>query len=162
MRSKDSINTTSVAAELLELIPRLLQRLRPKPPVETVSDDPAWEDVSELKATTGQFRLLRVLTQQQSCKMQELAEQLGVTPSTATAMVKRLVTQGYLERNRDTNDWRSVWVELTDRGREALQVYDQARLASLEQRFAQLSEAERQAIAAALPAVRHLIELDLG
>lgn len=151
-----------IAISLLELLPRLFQKLRPNlTPPENADDDNNWQDVTELRATVGQFRLLRVVESGESCKMQDIAEQLGVTPSTVTTMIKRLVAQGYVERTRDDVDWRSVWISLTERGRRALRAYDQARLDSLQTRLAQLDLHERETILAALPALRHLIELNL-
>ena len=45
--------------------------------------------------------------------MQDLASQMAVTPATVTMMVKRLLAQGYVERERDEGDWRLVWVRPT-------------------------------------------------
>ena len=91
--------------------------------------------------------------------MQELAEHLAVAPSTATAMVKRLLKQGYVERTHDEVDWRTVWVKPTEAGRKAVDVYHNARLASLQCRLKKLSVGERESIIAALPALLHLTEL---
>ena len=91
--------------------------------------------------------------------MQELAEHLAVAPSTATAMVKRLLAQGYVERSRDETDWRTVWVKATELGRLAVTVYQRARLDSLQKRLEQLSDDERASILVALPALRHLVEV---
>jgi len=82
-----------------------------------------------------------------------------VTPPTATAMVKRLLAQGYVERAHDEADWRTVWVKPTETGRQAVTVFLRARLASLESRLKHLSDEERASIIAALPALRHLIEV---
>ena len=92
--------------------------------------------------------------------MQELAEHLAVTPSTVTAMVKRLLAQGYVERIRDEADWRAVWVKSTEKGHSAVAVFDRASLASLERRMKRLSQEEYRALHAALPALRHLIKAE--
>jgi MarR family transcriptional regulator, organic hydroperoxide resistance regulator len=84
-----------------------------------------------------------------------------VAPSTVTAMVKRLLAQGYIERSRDDTDWRTVWVSATEAGRLAVSVYQQARLATLRRRMEQLSDDERACILAVLPALHHLIEVQL-
>src|SRR5205085_2085672 len=44
-----------------------------------------WYDISELRATTGQIRLLRILITQKRCTMQELADQLDVAAPTVTS-----------------------------------------------------------------------------
>src|SRR5438270_12346467 len=151
---------TDLAPALLDLAPRLLRRLRADSPLDgdTVSD-PIWREVAELRATPGQLTLLGALVERKRCTMQELAEHLAVAPSTATAMVKRLVAQGYIERSRDDSDWRTVWVRPTEAGCQAVHVFQRARLASLKHRLEQLSQDERASIVAALPALRHLVEV---
>jgi DNA-binding MarR family transcriptional regulator len=91
--------------------------------------------------------------------MQELAEELAVAPSTATAMVKRLFAQGYVERSRDEADWRTVRVRPTEAGKQAVDIYQQARLHSLQCRLKYLSDEECASIQAALPALYHLIDI---
>ena len=153
---------TDVAMALLEIAPKLLQRINADLPADADSPGagPGWQDVSELRATPGQISLLRVLVEHERCMMQELAEHLAVAPSTVTAMVKRLLVQGYVERSRDDTDWRTVWVKPTEKGRSAVIVFDRARLASLQQRMERLSCDEQRALCAALPALRHLVEME--
>src|SRR5947209_1650687 len=148
---------TDVSLALLNIVPKLLRCIRADLPPE--ADSGVWQDVSELRATPGQLSLLDVLVEHERCMMQELAEHLAVAPSTATAMVKRLLAQGYIERSRDDTDWRTVWVKPTEAGRQAVAAYDHFRLKSLQYRLAQLSEAERLSLIAALPALRHLIDV---
>src|SRR5437660_7343967 len=149
---------SDVAMALLEIVPKLLRRIRADLPL--ASDAPAtgsvWQDVSELSATPGQLTLLSVLVEHERCMMQELAEYLAVAPSTATAMVKRLLAQGYVERSRDDADWRTVWVKPTEARCQAVHVFHQARLASLKFRLKQLSHDDQASILAALPALHQL------
>jgi len=149
------------AAGLLDITSALLQRIAADVPLkEGVADDcPGWRDVTELRATPGQLSLLHVLVEHGRCTMQELAGHLAVTPSTATAMVKRLLVQGYIERSHDDVDWRTVWVKATGPGRQAVDIFRRARIASLQRRLERLTDEERARIAAALPALHHLIEI---
>src|SRR5579859_3008829 len=152
-------HATELATALIDITPKLLRRLRADMPAEGLSPaDPAWREVVELRATPGQLTLLYTLVERERCTMQELAEELAVAPSTATAMVKRLVAQGYIERSRDGADWRTVWVQPTEAGKLAVDVYQQARLRSLHCRLKYLNDEERASILAALPALYHLIE----
>jgi MarR family transcriptional regulator, organic hydroperoxide resistance regulator len=154
-------SSTEMAAVLLEIVPKLLWRIRPNLPLDADSSDagPGWREVAELRATPGQMTLLRILVEQERCTMQGLAERLAVTPSTVTAMVKRLLAQGYIERSRGDTDWRTVWVTPTSSGRLAVSVYRQARLSTLKRFLEQLSDEERATIQAALPALLHLVEV---
>lgn len=151
-----------LAQSLLEVTPRLVRRLNADVPLDNrLSEDneDLQQALSEIRATPGQLSLLRVLVERKQCTMQELAEQLVVTPSTVTAMVKRLLANGYIERSRDDVDWRTVWVKASVLGQQVWTTYDTAQRASLSLRLAQLSDDERTHIANALPALRHLIDV---
>jgi MarR family transcriptional regulator, organic hydroperoxide resistance regulator len=148
-----------LAEALLDIVPKLLRRLRGDIPLdEAVEVGPEWRNVVELRATPGQLTLLGILVEHERCTMQELAEYLAVAPSTTTAMVKRLLAQGYVERSHDDVNWRTVWVKPTESGRLAVSVFHQARLNSLKYRLDRLTKAERANILAALPALQHLVE----
>ena len=152
---------THLAEAILNITPKLLRQLRADVPVDDDSPNagPEWHDVIELRATPGQLSLLRILVEHERCTMQELAEHLAVAPSTATAMVKRLLAQGYVERAHDEMNWRIVWVKPTEAGHKAVEVFHNARLASLQCRLKKLSAEERASIVAALPALVHLTKL---
>src|ERR1700730_14043048 len=120
---------TDLTTALLDITPKLLRRLRPDtPPDDKTSADPTWHEVVALRATPGQLTLLYTLVERGRCAMQELAEELAVAPSTATAMVKRLVAQGYIERSRDDGDWRTVWVKPTEAGKQTVDIEQPERL----------------------------------
>ena len=147
-----------LAEALLDIAPKLLRRLRADIPLDEASEvDPEWRHVVELRATPGQLSLLQVLVEHKRCTMLEIAEYLAVAPSTATAMVKRLLAQGYIDRSHDNVNWRTVWVTPTELGRQAVTVFQQARLISLKSRLERLSEADRLSILAALPALQLLV-----
>ncbi len=98
-----------LAETLLDIAPKLLRRLRADLPLDASSEaGPEWRNVVELHATPGQLTLLGILVEHERCTMQELAEHLAVAPSTVTAMVKRLLAQGYVERSHDDVNWRTV------------------------------------------------------
>jgi DNA-binding MarR family transcriptional regulator len=158
-----SQDTAALARALLDVLPVVLRRIHSDVPFECgpVETTPGLREVSELRATPGQLALLRVLIDHEHCTMQELAEHLAVTPSTVTAMIKRLLAQGYVERNRDESDWRTVWVKPTERGRQVFAVFDQVRLASLCNRLEHLSAQEQTTLLAAIPVLRHLLEVDV-
>lgn len=148
-----------LAEVLLDITPKLLRRLHADLPLDASSEaGPEWRNVVELRATPGQLTLLSILIEHERCTMLELAEHLAVAPSTATAMVKRLLIQGYVERSHDDVNWRTVWVKPTESGRLAVHVFHQARLNSLKQRLERLSKAEYASILAALPALQHLVK----
>lgn len=74
-------------------------------------------------------------------------------------MVKRLLTRGYVERLREEKNWRTVQVQVTERGKRALTLYDHIRHASLQRRLVHLRDEDLASLQAALPIFRHLIEV---
>jgi DNA-binding MarR family transcriptional regulator len=161
MIEDSSSQELDIANDLLDLIPSLLQQIRVDIPAEAASEQekPEWHDINELRATNGQIRLLRSLNRRERCTMQELADLLGVAAPTVTAMIKRMLTQGFVERVRDEQDWRVVWISPTERGLRAVTLYDQFRRANLQRRLAQLNQEELALLRAALPVLHHLIEV---
>src|SRR6266700_429768 len=95
MAEHSSKNELDIADALLDLIPSLLRQIREDIPREADSEQgiPEWHDISELRATTGQIRLMRILITHQHCMMPELADQLDVAPPTMTDIIKRQIAQ---------------------------------------------------------------------
>jgi DNA-binding MarR family transcriptional regulator len=75
--------------------------------------------VRELLANTTfrQHEVLRLLAVRGPLAMHELAQLLGISRSSATEVVDRLVAHGLLERHQDPIDRRTVHVALTLRAR---------------------------------------------
>lgn len=59
------------------------------------------------------FRALSALAQSGPVTVGRLAEDLGSTPATTTAIVSRMESRGYMERHRSTEDRRHVQVRVT-------------------------------------------------
>lgn len=59
------------------------------------------------------YRALSALAQSGPVTVGKLAEDLGATPATATAIVSRMEARGYMARQRNTEDRRQVQVSVT-------------------------------------------------
>jgi DNA-binding MarR family transcriptional regulator len=70
-------------------------------------------EVSALDLTMAQAKTLYVVLAAGELRMSELATRLGVTSSTATGQVERLVELGFLERHTEPDDRRQVLVTTT-------------------------------------------------
>ncbi len=80
----------------------------------------SWENsiVADREISLPQMHLLEVVGNSEKLRMKELSEKLGVTTGTLTVMVHRLVTRGYLKKEKDPQDNRSSFVILTKAGLE--------------------------------------------
>ena len=160
MMKPSSHDTLDIADELFDIIPRLLNRIRADIPRDTDDIAPEWRDILELRATKGQLKLVRVLMTRQHCTMQELADQLDVAPPTVTAMVKRLLTLGFVERVRDEQDWRVVQVLPTERGQRAVLLYEEFWRTNFQRLLDHLDGEELTQLRLALPILRHIVEVE--
>jgi DNA-binding MarR family transcriptional regulator len=92
-----------------------------------------------------QASILDHLDEREPLTLLDLAHHLGVTPSTMSLQIERLVRRGYVSRVRATEDARRLRLLLTAAGirvREAKSVLDPVRVRAL---LARLTTEERQA-----------------
>jgi DNA-binding MarR family transcriptional regulator len=90
--------------------------------------------------------------------LNELAAAEQVRPPSMTRIVDALESEGLAERTVDESDRRCQRVTLTSAGRRELASIRRRKTAFLEERLAQLVDAERDAIARALVILERLAE----
>ena len=90
-----------------------------------------------------QLRALTILLQLESANLAQLAEGMGVTVSTTSRLVDRLVGAGMVDRRRAEHSRREIALTLTDEGRATLDRYDELRLAGLHAVLDGLADGER-------------------
>lgn len=89
-------------------------------------------------------------------RVSDIARNAGVKVPSATEQIIRLEAAGLLARGQDDRDARVVLVSLTAAGREAVTTANDRRNALLAGQLATLEEADREAIARAIPAMDKL------
>jgi DNA-binding MarR family transcriptional regulator len=94
-----------------------------------------------------QLILLHLLERSGAQRMTALAEQLGVTQGGCTALIDRAMEGGLVQRARDPDDRRVVWVTLTDKGNQTLQELCRTRAAILARYFSRLAPEEIETLA---------------
>jgi DNA-binding MarR family transcriptional regulator len=85
-----------------------------------------------------------------------LADAEGVAPASMTRIVNALEEQGYVRRTPDPTDGRAQVVTLTEAGEAVVREGTAARVDAVRRRLAALPEADRAAIATAIPALVRL------
>ena len=80
----------------------------------------SWEHavVKESGLTPAQMHTIEILGHQESLRMKELAQKLGVTTGTLTVMIDRLEQNGLILRKPNEDDRRSIVVVLTKKGQK--------------------------------------------
>jgi DNA-binding MarR family transcriptional regulator len=137
--------TDSQAAEVAAGLARLLSLIR-------------WLSPPGMSLTTA--ATLSTLEQSGPVRLTALAASEGVTQPAMTQLVGRLEDAGLAVRCADPDDGRVVNVEITDAGREFVAERRAARAQRLSALLSRLSQADQDALAAALPAINALTSLD--
>lgn len=108
----------------------------------------AADQISE--ASLVQLRALTVLSELAGANLAQLAEGMGVTVSTTSRLVDRLVAAGFVERRPSEVTRREISISLTSAGQDVLERYDDLRVRALQARLGQLTRARRTAVVDAL------------
>lgn len=88
--------------------------------------------------------ILYALFQKQKMTMAEIAGKIGKDKSTVTALVNKLVSLGYVAKERDTEDTRVTYVTLTSKGQDLEPLFEAVSNKVLEVFYANVSEAEKE------------------
>jgi DNA-binding MarR family transcriptional regulator len=115
-------------------------------------------DIVEAGISLARARTLATLHRDGPRRLTDLAILEQVAQPTMSALISRLEADGHISRGGDERDGRTVVVSITDAGRECLERLIERRSRSLERALAQLPAEDRNAITAALPPLRGLLE----
>jgi DNA-binding MarR family transcriptional regulator len=83
-----------------------------------------WKDSIEeglAPLTEGQLNVLDILLQHAPMKPSELLQYLATTPAAITTLLDRMERNELIERSRDNQDRRIVWVTVTEKGKSEAQ-----------------------------------------
>lgn len=112
----------------------------------------------EAGVSLARARTLATLHREGARRLTELARVEQVAQPTMSALIDRLEADGLVIRSGEETDGRTVVVSITDAGRDCLGRLIDRRAQSLERALLQLPAEDRAAIAAALPALRRVLE----
>ena len=144
MISEATRSPLEIAEELRPAILRLARNLR--------------RETEVLGVTSHQATLLALVDSRPGVPLGELAEAEGISAPSMSGHIDRLESAGLLRRVRSSTDRRRVGLELTKEGRTTLRRVRARRTTWLAERLARLSDAERERIEDALPALHALLE----
>lgn len=101
-----------------------------------------WKDIFEERFPGSQSYILFVLERSGPKKMSELAESLRLTPGAVTIASDKLISQGYIERVRDEEDRRVVYLKLTDKAGDSLKTMRDEGRRAMRAVFSHLSDTD--------------------
>ncbi|MYU52851.1 MULTISPECIES: MarR family winged helix-turn-helix transcriptional regulator [Streptomyces] len=104
----------------------------------------------------AQIELLRLVVTRPGIRVSAAAKELYLAGNSVSTLVNQLTRVGYLRRETAPDDRRSGLLFPTPEARARLRDWDARRSALIHEQVARLAEADRAALAAALPALRRL------
>lgn len=110
--------------------------------------------------TAVQVRVLQVIAETGRTTPTAIANRMGVSQATVSALIDRLEAKGLVRRTRSDTDRRQTNLTLTDEGTEALSRAPDALQQRYVKRFEALPDWEQSMIVAALERVSALLDAD--
>ncbi|WP_330455875.1 MarR family transcriptional regulator [Streptomyces sp. NBC_00820] len=104
----------------------------------------------------AEVELLRLVEGRPGVGVSEAARELRLAGNSVSTLVNHLVRDGYLVRETDPADRRAARLLLTDAARTRLEDWRHRRAELVARQVSRLDEADREALYAALPALRKL------
>lgn len=103
-------------------------------------------EAADTQISAHQAQLLSYLDERDPTMVGELAEHMGVTPSTMSLTLKRLEGVGLVRRDRDPADRRVVDVRLTEEGTRVRDAHSDLDAERVERMLSLLDPGERRAV----------------
>ncbi|MEV4535317.1 MarR family winged helix-turn-helix transcriptional regulator [Asanoa sp. NPDC049518] len=144
----DSRQSVEVVGELMSITAGL-RRLSRRRTADAVAVSPLPE---------AQRELLFVVANQPGIGIAAAASALDLAGNSVSTLVNQLVEAGLLHREPDPADRRAARLTLTDKARERIAAWRAARAALIGQALDRAAPEDQAAIAAALPALRRLLD----
>ncbi|NJN18335.1 MAG: MarR family transcriptional regulator [Oscillochloris sp.] len=124
----------SNAHRLLHLMDQMRHRQR----------SPVMGQIADLNLSFSHMRVLRLLAPANELAMKDLAEQLQLTPPSLTALTRRLVQSGMVERRPHHEDSRIVLLRLSEAGRDLHRRLYEEHVQRMQDLLAALSDEEQE------------------
>jgi DNA-binding MarR family transcriptional regulator len=105
---------------------------------------PAFARLHALNISPSHMRAMHMLASVPALPMKDLAEQLGLTPPSVTALTRRLVASGMVQRQAHADDSRVALLSITDAGRALMSDIYHDQLAGMERLLEGLAPDEQQ------------------
>jgi DNA-binding MarR family transcriptional regulator len=112
----------------------------------------------ELNLTMAQVHVLHAVRRLGRVSGRQLASELGVSPAAVVPVCDRLAQQGWIERARDENDRRIIWLQLTPSGLELVDGFAGRGKARLTSALLRMTEEDRAGLVRSLEALAMALE----
>ena len=104
------------------------------------------KEAERLHFTPSQLQVLHVVLEEGNPTMKAIAVKLNITPPSVTSSVESLCTNGFLVREEDEKDRRSIRVSITPKTLKTFSSLKDAKLDILKRLFLKLSGEDKDAL----------------
>ena len=139
-----------VASDLLSVPPLIFRLIRRKLVMTTLEDIDV--DIKLLH-----FEIMKVLKEEGTLHPREIGERLLVAKAQMTHLVDKLVELGFVNREMDESDRRTINITLTDKGSKMLDEQDNIVVNAVRENMAALTDAELEALSHSLRTLRDIL-----
>lgn len=104
---------------------------------------------------TSHGDILCELFENDKLSMKDLTERIGRDKSTVTVLVDKLLKQGYVEKARDDEDNRIVFVTLTEKGKELKPMFETISKELIATAYNEISQEEKERLIETLTKIKN-------
>ena len=129
---------------------------------ESLFQKKVWRELSLMGLTPGQPKVLDYLIKHDGCIQKMLAIGCQIDPATMTGILNRMEKHGLVERKFENDNRRSIYVHLTETGREKQQVVEQVFLKAESEALADMDPKQREQLQELLVKVcKNMIDIEV-
>lgn len=110
--------------------------------------------------TTSQNILMQLLVRSRRLTPSEIAKEASFSQATVTALIDKLAARGLVSRQRDADDKRRVWVELTSEGASVVDSAPSILQDRFVSRFARLEDWEQALMISVLERTARMLDAE--
>jgi DNA-binding MarR family transcriptional regulator len=138
-----------VAVDLLSVPPLVFRLVRRK---LVMKSDDLEADIKLLH-----LEIMRVLQKEGTLHPAEIGDRLLVSKAQMTHLIDKLVDLGFVKRETDASDRRTINITLTEKGRNLLEEQDNLVVSAMRENMAALTEAELETLSSSLRNVHDIL-----
>jgi DNA-binding MarR family transcriptional regulator len=139
-----------VAADLLSVPPLIFRLIRRKLVMTTLAD-------TDFDIKLLHFEIMKVLKEEGTLHPARIGEMLLIAKAQMTHLIDKLEQLGFVSREMDPSDRRTINITLTDKGSKVLEEQDNLVINAVRENVADLSEAELETLSSSLRNLRDIL-----
>jgi DNA-binding MarR family transcriptional regulator len=139
-----------VAADLLSVPPLIFRLIRRRLAMATLAD-------TDVDIKLLHFEIMKVLKEEGTLHPARIGEMLLIAKAQMTHLIDKLEKLGFVNREMDASDRRTINITLTDKGSKVLEEQDNLVINALRENVAALTEAELETLSSSLRNLRDIL-----